>query len=217
MITEQIKYSNRIESTTLLGPGERAVLWVHGCCFDCPGCIGTEYKSGSGKSEGVENLVDWFLGTGRSELTISGGEPMLQARELSKMVREIRLRKEVGVIVYTGFVYEELKKTAEVDKGINSFLNDIDILIDGPYVEKMNDDQPYRGSSNQRIIPLTDRYKDVLNSYYYQSNGRKIEIRLSDQQTFMVGVPSKDQAQIWGQVKSLGEQRENIRSEREEY
>lgn len=200
-----IKYSEKIESTELLGPGERAVLWVYGCCFDCPGCIATNFKQGSYLEASEEELSEWFLTSGMSDITISGGEPMLQAEALAKMLRMIREKREIGVIVYSGFVYEDLLKRAKEEQGIEAFLAEIDLLIDGPYMEEKNDNQPFRGSANQRIIPLTDRYIDKIDAYYHHTNGRQVEVRLSGEKTLMVGVPSKDQAAIWDRIKALSE------------
>jgi len=200
-----IRYSEKVANTTLLGPGDRAVLWVFGCCFDCPGCIAYNFKHGKYTEETAENLAEWFLGTGKDGITISGGEPMMQAALLSEMVDRIRGRRDIGVVVYTGFYYEELLKRAKEDQGIADFLQQIDILIDGPYMAELNHNEPYRGSSNQRIISLTNRYKDEIEEYYYRSEGRKVEVRISDDKTLMIGVPSRDQAAIWQNIKKLEE------------
>ena len=44
-------------------------------------------------------------------------------------------------------------------------LNRIDLLIDGPYVRELDDGLSLRGSSNQRVLPLTRRYLKDLNRY----------------------------------------------------
>lgn len=200
-----IRYSERIESTRLLGPGDRAVLWVFGCCFDCPGCIAYNFKHGSYYEDTVDSIVDWILSTGKKDITISGGEPMLQAEKLATVLEHVRQVRDMGVIVYSGYIYEDLQLKAEKDDGIHRFLNNIDILIDGPFVESLNNNDPYRGSSNQRIFQLTNRYADVVDEYYCNKNGRKIEVRLKRDKTLMVGVPSKDQAEIWKNIKNIGE------------
>lgn len=199
-----IRYSEKIDSTKLLGPGERAVLWVHGCCFDCPGCIAWNFRYGTFREETAEKLAEWVLSTSATGITISGGEPMLQAAELARMLEVVREKMDIGVIVYTGYVYETLLEKAGEEEGIRDFLRQIDLLIDGPYLEKQNNNEPFRGSSNQRILPLTERYKDLIEGYYHQSKGRQIEVRLQGDKTLMVGIPSKDQAAIWQRIKDLG-------------
>ena len=198
-----IQYCERIESTTLLGPGNRAVLWVFGCCFDCPGCIAKNFRTGEFICESVDEMASWILNTSCSDLTISGGEPFLQSGPLSKMIQTVRKHRNIGVIVYTGFEYEELMCRSEQSEEIRSFLKQIDVLIDGPYKEELDHNEPYRGSGNQRIIQLTDRYKDSIRDYYYSSEGRKVEIKIQYEKTLMVGVPSKEQAQIWESIKRL--------------
>lgn len=200
-----IRYSERVESTELLGPGDRAVLWVFGCCFDCPGCIAYNFKHGKFSEASAEELAEWFLETGRDGITLSGGEPMLQAAALSEMISRIRSRRDAGVIVYTGFRYEELLERAAEDRGIHDLLEQTDILIDGPYMDELNHNEPYRGSSNQRILPLTDRYRDETEKYYRRTEGRRVEVRISGDKTLMIGVPSRDQAAIWQNIKKLGE------------
>ena len=83
---EKIKYSEKIENTQLLGPGNRAVLWVYGCCFDCDGCIAYNFKNGTYREDTIDELANWFVDTPSDGITISGGEPMLQAEALALMV-----------------------------------------------------------------------------------------------------------------------------------
>lgn len=129
---------------------------------------------------------------------------MLQAAGLTEMIRRIRAEQDCGVIVYSGFLYETLKQKAEEDASVRAFLTEIDLLIDGPYVETLNDNLPYRGSANQRLLPLTERYRDAIGSYFKGRNGREIEIQISGSHTLMIGVPGKDQAIIWNQIQRLG-------------
>ena len=136
-------------------------------------------------------------------LTISGGEPMLQAGALSEMLERIRAERDCGVIVYTGFVYENLLKKHDPD--ILRFLRQIDLLIDGPYIQELDHNQPYRGSENQRFLPLTERYRKELETYYKAAQSQQIELHFSEQRTMMAGVPGREQADIWRKIKELGE------------
>lgn len=200
-----LRIAAKVPDCRVLGPGNRAVIWVHGCCFDCPGCIARQFREGDYESVSPAALSQWYLGADADGLTISGGEPMLQAAGLAEMIRGIRDKRDCGVIVYSGFIYEALKQKAEEDPGIRAFLAEIDLLIDGPYIEAQNDNLPYRGSSNQRLLPLTARYRDAMESYYRGRSSREIEIRISDSHTLMIGVPGKEQAVIWNQIQRLGD------------
>jgi len=198
----QLRISQLAESTRVLGPGDRAVIWVHGCCFQCPGCLAQLYKEGPFQSYTPRQLADWFLQTNAQGLTVSGGEPMLQAGALAQVIRLIRQDRPVGVIVYTGFVYEQLLEKNDPD--IRALLEQVDVLIDGPYIRELDDGIPYRGSSNQRILALTDRYREELDTYYLKTVGRKIEIDANTKRTMMVGIPDSRQLAIWNAIKSKG-------------
>ena len=128
---------------------------------------------------------------------------MLQADALSETVRLIREKRNCGVIVYTGFVYEELLKQDSLS--VRDFLSKIDLLIDGPYIRELDNNQPYRGSENQRLIPLTERYRRELETYYAAARSRRIEIRVEEERTLMAGVPGREQALIWRNIKALGD------------
>lgn len=203
---KKIRYGERIHRTKVLGPYERSSIWVHGCCFSCEGCIGKHYKHGNYIESSPEELAQWFLQDKEiSHLTLSGGEPMLQAESLNSMIREIRKHRDTGVIVYTGFTYEALKDKSREDKSIRTFLDCIDILIDGPYIEKLDNNRPYVGSANQNIILLTDRYNDVYKDYYYGAKGRRVELNFQNDKTILVGIPGKEQREMWLRIKKMGE------------
>lgn len=203
-----IRYAERIDNCTVLGPGgPRAVLWVHGCCFNCKGCVAESYKSGPYHEVKPAEVADWYCKqSNKTEgITISGGEPFLQAGELAEMIRLIRKQKDCGVIVYTGFLYEELLAYAQKDEAIRQLLDETDLLIDGPYMEELDKNRMAVGSENQRIWHLTERYRSVAEEYYGKS-GRQVEIKIFDGKSMLVGVPSHEQKKLW---KKLSEKQED--------
>ena len=146
----------------VLGPGIRYVLWVQGCKQRCPGCVAEGAQSmEKGTPIDIDALAIEIAFSKADGLTISGGEPFLQARELSKMLDIITSKQDMGVIVYTGYRYEDLQENDDA----KMLLSKVDLLIDGPYIRHLDDGKSLRGSSNQRIISLTDRYKDYLSEY----------------------------------------------------
>lgn len=208
---KMIRYAERIKDCRVLGPGNRSVLWVSGCCFDCEGCIAENFRKGPGNEASPEEMADWFLKQPALEgITLSGGEPMLQAEALADMMDLIRSTRDTGLIVYTGFVYEELRKKADKDEGVRRLLDHTDLLIDGPYQKELDDNRPYRGSSNQRFWLLTKRYREALDSYYQNCSGRKVDLILSDKKTLMIGVPSADQAEIWKKITSVNREQGGV-------
>lgn len=186
-----------------MGPYERSAIWVSGCCFDCDGCIAKEMNNQEATRIDVTSLVKVFTDANTEGITISGGEPFLQARALTGLVQNIRKNRDYGVIVYTGFDYKELLQTDDKDR--KDFLREIDILIDGKYIKDKDDGLPYRGSSNQKIRLLTKRYKEEYNSYYMSGDKRNIEINVEPNHIYMVGVPSEYGLKTWRELKKRAE------------
>ncbi len=169
-----------------LGPGTRFVIWVQGCGRHCKGCMTSQSQDmDGGKEMDVRDLAAMILRSGRDGITISGGEPFLQAAELSELIGLLKARRDIGVIVYTGFTIEEIRE--KKDPGMNRFLDQIDLLVDGPYIEEMNDGRNLRGSANQRVIALTERYE--RNVPDYGSRKAEIELFAKEDRIVLVGVP----------------------------
>lgn len=64
-----------------------------------------------------------------------------------------------NVWVYTGYTYEELKNRN--DPFTRAILRDVDVLVDGPFIEDQKDiSLRFRGSKNQRIIDMTKTRKE---------------------------------------------------------
>lgn len=195
-----MKISHYIERTSVLGPCVRSALWVHGCCFSCEGCLAKDMNEGPYKEYTPSDLSKIFLNVTDAEgITISGGEPFLQSEQLATMLEEIKEKRDYGVIIYSGFLKEDLEKNK--DKGVQRLLKHIDILIDGHYMQELDDGKPYRGSSNQRIHLITDRYKSIFEDYYEGTDKRNIEIDVDKDNVYMVGVPSKNGIEVWRQFK----------------
>ena len=180
------------------------MLWVHGCCFNCPGCIAESFRKGRYKEEGSADLAEWVLRAGTGGLTISGGEPMLQAAALADMIGLIRRKRAVSIVVYTGFLLETLEDMANEDEGIRRMLEYTDILIDGPYMQELDDGAPYIGSANQRLLVLNKEMETAAHEYYLGTVGRRIELQLGREAVYLIGVPSADQRAVWEKIKKLG-------------
>lgn len=199
-----VKIAHFEENTKLLGPYDRFVIWVHGCCFDCKGCLADDYKNGAYQEYTISELAEKILLSDIEGITISGGEPFLQAEALAELIFRIRQKKNIGVIIYSGFTLEELKEKNSAQK----LLKNTDILIDGRYIQELDDNRAYIGSSNQKIHYLTERYLSA-GKEYYQNTKRKIEIKLFPDKAVMIGVPSKEQLNTWNDLKKQKGRHEN--------
>lgn len=176
----------------VLGPYKRFVVWVQGCKRRCKGCIAKDsWALDGGELVEVDTIVQQILRQENIEgITISGGEPFLQQDALCELISKVREHKNIGVIIYTGMKYNEIENT--------TLAHSADLIIDGEYVEELNDNKSLRGSSNQNVLCLTDRYENIV-SEYYGRNGRKIELILADGVTKMIGIPSKEFEQMIGE------------------
>jgi anaerobic ribonucleoside-triphosphate reductase activating protein len=117
-------------------------------------------------------------------VTLSGGEPFQQAGLLAETLTLIKSKKPLNVIAFTGYRYEKLLRMDD-HFGIHQLLAEVDVLIDGGYIHALNDNQGLRGSSNQRIIHLTNSLKGLD----LENQPRSIELHVEDGHVLAVGVP----------------------------
>lgn len=174
---------------TKLGPGLRFGIWTQGCPRRCSGCMSPNSQAlNQGYLVDVEALSKQIVDSGRTELTISGGEPFLQAKQLIALIDKVRETVDLGVIIYTGYTIDELNSSENIY--YKKLLKKSDLIVDGEYVESLNDGKNLRGSSNQRAIPLTDRYRDF--SKEFGAKPAEVEFFFQEEKISMVGVPSQE-------------------------
>ena len=174
--------------TRALGPGLRSVVWVQGCPFHCRGCLAPEWiPDRPARRVAVADLATELLADPAvTGLTFSGGEPMAQAAGLAELAAVARADRELTVVCFTGFRLERLRRHPP-DAGVCDLLEAVDVLIDGQYVEALNDGTGLRGSSNQRVHHLTARLRD--DAFDWEGGRRAAEIRVADREVMVVGVP----------------------------
>jgi len=177
------------QSTKALGPYNRFALWVAGCPFRCNNCMTPDAQSlDSGYEIDEVALAKKINETVNNEgLTITGGEPFIHVKSLNILLDNVS--KDLGIVVYTGFTKDELIQKNCVQT--NKLLSRIDILIDGQYVDNLNINDSLKGSSNQNIYQLTDRYENVFDQYYNHKK-REVEIYLDKKDMMLVGIPTKN-------------------------
>ncbi len=171
----------------ILGPGQRSVVWVQGCTIHCPGCIVPEsWSQRSGDVVKVSELAETLLVRQPSaHLTVSGGEPTEQPEGVAHLLSAARQMGRT-TWVYTGRRLEDL--LVEGDEWVLRMLAATDVLVDGAFDATLAASVPYRGSSNQRILRLTNAIPfdqcqaDGLGGRVELTLGAKGDIRL-------VGIP----------------------------
>jgi len=138
------------------GPGARFVVWFQGCTLGCPGCFNpTTHDPAAGHSIAIDELADELARArpGIEGVSLSGGEPLQQpaaARALLDAARALGL----STLAFSGYTIDEIRALP----GGPEVLARLDVLIDGRYVARDRLASGLRGSANQRIQLLTDRY-----------------------------------------------------------
>ena len=152
-----VRVARCMERSVAHGPGERFVLWVQGCSLGCPGCFSAETHSfRRGNIVSVTELENRITNIpGIEGVTFTGGEPMQQARPLAELGQRLRDRG-FSVMCYTGFTRVQLESTKM--SSIRDLLAMSDILVDGRFVIDKAANLRWRGSSNQSVHFLTERY-----------------------------------------------------------
>lgn len=149
-----MRIANTVDDSIVDGPGLRFAVFTQGCAHACPGCHnpGTHDLDG-GREVSAEDIAARFGENPLTRgLTLSGGEPFLQAADCALLAARAHA---VGwtVWVYTGFVYEAILQNES--PAWQALLQQTDVLVDGPYVEKHGSySLPFRGSTNQRLIDV---------------------------------------------------------------
>src|SRR5262249_48893718 len=103
----------------------------------------------------AEKLLD--LAYERDGISILGGEPFAQDKGLLALVKELRHHGCQHILCYSGYTLEALMEKAKRQSAIGEVLADIDMLIDGAYVEALADGAgAWTGSGNQRVIDMRE-------------------------------------------------------------
>lgn len=142
-----------VDESEVNGPGCRAVVWVQGCSRHCPGCFNPEsWSFEMNQLVTIEELVEKILANPRNQgVTFSGGEPFRQAVALTKVAKRVKSHG-LTVMSFTGFTVEQLRSKQALP-GAQALLEQLDLLIDGPYVQSLAINSPNSpvSSSNQRV------------------------------------------------------------------
>jgi anaerobic ribonucleoside-triphosphate reductase activating protein len=140
----------------VLGPGSRFAVWVQGCPLSCRGCVSPQWiPFEGGRPVDVDDLAAEIVTTAVDGLTLSGGEPFAQAPALARLVAAVRTERDLSVLCYSGYTLGWLENRG--DAAQRALLGQLDVLIDGPYAERLHGDLRWRASSNQRVHRLSSR------------------------------------------------------------
>lgn len=153
------RYAGLITNDFANGTGTCVSFWTQGCPHHCPSCQNPETWDFQGGKEVPTDIRGQIIkaicanGITRN-FSVLGGEPLCDENlnEVDKIITGVRAAyPQIKIFVWTGYVLEELKEKKN-DK-INHILSQIDVLIDGPFIQAERDiTLELRGSRNQRIL-----------------------------------------------------------------
>lgn len=94
---------------------------------------------------------------------------MDQAPALFELL-ELITKVSDDILIYTGYRIEEL--SARRDPATDGVLKKASVLIDGAYIESQNNSSVLRGSSNQRIHVLNQKYEIQYQQYLAETHNQ---------------------------------------------
>lgn len=153
-----LRIAGCVSDSIVDGPGMRYVVFVQGCPHHCPGCHNPQTHDFDGgyiadPDEIVQQVEADPLMSG---VTFSGGEPFCQPEALASLGERIRALGK-NIVIYSGYVFEQLLQMGEQNPSILRLLRLADLLVDGPYIEAQRDlTLQYRGSRNQRLVRVPE-------------------------------------------------------------
>lgn len=158
-----LRVINISEGTSVDGPGLRTSIYFAGCSHRCEGCHNPQSWSAEAGQEMTEEEILERIAYNDFPVTFTGGDPFFNAEDVAHLAKRIKDEQHRNIWCFTGYQWEQLTE----NERFRPLLEQIDVLVDGPFILKERNIQlRFRGSENQRII-------DVQQSL---SQGRMVDI-----------------------------------------
>ena len=157
-----MKYFGYMPNDFINGEGICVSLWTAGCPHHCPGCHNSQmWDEENGvlvPSDIRGKIIKAISQNGiQRNFSILGGEPLsyYNIAFVEEMVQAIRVAyPNIKIFIWTGYTLDELQ--CRINQGevqLEHILSNIDVLIDGRYIEAERDiTLSLRGSKNQRVL-----------------------------------------------------------------
>ena len=153
-----MKIAGIVQDSIVDGPGLRFVVFAQGCELRCEGCHNpATWDIEGGVEMPVDEIVEQLLSNPLTDgITLSGGEPLLQAGECALLAAAAR-ENGLNVWLYSGYAYEDILSMSQTDPDIARLLALTDVLVDGAFVlAERTLSLKWRGSRNQRLVNIQD-------------------------------------------------------------
>ena len=154
-----------VKNDIAAGEGVNVSFFTQGCPFKCKGCHNPQTWDFSGGKEfspaTLTELLDALSANGvKRNLSIMGGEPLCEENIflVSLVILSVKEQfPDIKIYVWTGYTYEDLQIRSQLEPKIKTILDNIDYLIDGPFIlEERDITLAMRGSRNQRILDMKE-------------------------------------------------------------
>lgn len=132
-------------------------LWTVGCPHHCKGCHNQNlWDYDAGQDIPIKTVINKIKekinknGIMRN-FSVLGGEPLdpQNIKDVDEVLKEVRAAyPNIKIYLWTGYTFEELSEREDAQ----NVLKNVDVLIEGRYIEELRADLPLRGSSNQRVF-----------------------------------------------------------------
>lgn len=171
------------------GPGRRFAIWCQGCKRRCQGCCNEHMQPLEVRHIVTVSDLEGIIEEAQKDYDLEGvsfigGEPLLQARGFAELAEWCQT-KNLSVLVFTGYNYDDLKNVT--DEVVDRLLHNTDVLVDGQFVGELYDNKrDWVGSTNQRVIYLTDRYQSGTEC---DNGSHSMEIRIKEDSIDINGWP----------------------------
>jgi len=182
---------------TVLGPGRRIGIWVQGCSIGCKGCVSQDtWAQDPGHDMTVAQLLTWcrqVSGGALDGVTISGGEPFDQPKALAALLDGLIHWRDSGasdfdILCYSGY------PLARLQDAHGKLLGRMDALIPEPYIENKPIAHLWRGSSNQPLVPLSERGRSRYAAFIDAAADpadKRMQAMVDGDRVWYVGIPGR--------------------------
>jgi len=140
-----------VEGTSVDGPGLRTSIYLAGCTHQCPGCHNPQsWDPLGGRPMTLTQLLE-VIAENEAPVTLSGGDPLMHAHAVGRLIAAIKDQLHLNVWCYTGYSWEEIVASPTLLQAIAR----ADVVVEGPFVLAERDTKlHFRGSRNQRLIDV---------------------------------------------------------------
>jgi anaerobic ribonucleoside-triphosphate reductase activating protein len=204
----KIEVNRLLAPVTVLGAGRRVGLWVQGCRLRCLGCASQDtWVVGQGEERDTEDVADVIATETKARdldgLTLTGGEPLDQARALALVVEGVRGRlagspqgDRFDVLLFSGY------PAAAAQKRAGRLWPLLDLAVCGPYRPGEPSEQPLVASANQDMLLLTELGRA---KYPLPDDTPRMQVVSDGTDLLMVGLPRPgDLDAIAGRLEERG-------------